>query len=175
MKTKTLHSKGKAERTFAVELETGEEPMSLLAGLVRRRSIGPSSIRATGAFSSAVLGFLDRSRSTHRRIVVAEHAEVLVFAGEVAHHEGTPVIQVRAVLGLADGTTRGGHLLEGSVWPSLEIVVSEDPAHLRKEFDPEVGLSLLLARHPPESMDVASTTDDEVPTWIHDLHPARLP
>jgi predicted DNA-binding protein with PD1-like motif len=175
MKTKTLHSKGKAERMFAVELDIGEDPMSLLAGLVQRRSIGPSSITATGAFASAVLGFLDRSRRTYRRIVVAEHAEVLSFTGEVADHAGKPVIHVRAILGLADGTTRGGHLLEGSVWPGLEIVVSEDPAHRRREFDPEVGLSLLLGRHPPESMDVAATSDDEVPTWIHDLHPARLP
>ena len=32
------------------------------------------------------------------------------------------------VLGLSDGTTRGGHLIEGRVFPTLEVVVTENPA-----------------------------------------------
>jgi predicted DNA-binding protein with PD1-like motif len=37
------------------------------------------------------------------------------------------VLHVHAVLGLPDGTTRGGHLLEGQVFPTLEDVVTETP------------------------------------------------
>jgi uncharacterized protein len=29
------------------------------------------------------------------------------------------------------------------VWPTLEVVVTETPAHLRKRFDPDVGLALI--------------------------------
>ena len=50
---------------------------------------------------------------------------------------------LHAVLGLSDGTTRGGHLLEGHVWPTLEMVVRETPAQLHKTLRPDVGLALI--------------------------------
>ena len=42
-----------------------------------------------------------------------------------------------------DGTTRGGHLLEARVWPTLEVIVTEWPAYLRKRFQAEIGLALI--------------------------------
>jgi predicted DNA-binding protein with PD1-like motif len=47
------------------------------------------------------------------------------------------------VVGRRDGSTVGGHLLEGHVWPTLEVVLTESPAHLRKKHDPETGLALI--------------------------------
>jgi hypothetical protein len=47
------------------------------------------------------------------------------------------------VLGLSDGTTRGGHLIEGRVFPTLELVVTENPAELRKVMHPELGVALI--------------------------------
>jgi uncharacterized protein len=37
----------------------------------------------------------------------------------------------------------GGHLLEGHVWPALEMVVRETPAQLHKTLRPDVGLALI--------------------------------
>jgi hypothetical protein len=50
---------------------------------------------------------------------------------------------IHAVLGLSDGITRGGHLLEGHVWPTLEVVIRETDAALRKTYRPEIGLALI--------------------------------
>ncbi len=36
-----------------------------------------------------------------------------------------------------------GHLLEGHVRLTLEVVLTESPAHLRKRHDPESGLALI--------------------------------
>jgi predicted DNA-binding protein with PD1-like motif len=47
------------------------------------------------------------------------------------------------VLGLSDGTTRGGHLLEGKVRPTLEIVLVETPTGLRRCKRPEFGIALI--------------------------------
>ena len=37
----------------------------------------------------------------------------------------------------------GGHLLEAHVRPTLEVLLTESPAHLRRRHDPESGLSLI--------------------------------
>ena len=52
-----------------------------------------------------------------------------------------PIVHAHVVLGLSGGTTRGGHLLEGWVYPTLEAVVTESPATMRKVLQPELGIA----------------------------------
>ena len=61
--------------------------------------------------------------------------------GDIAHDEDKRIVHVHCVVGLRDGTTRSGHLLDARVWPTLEVLVTEWPAYLRKRFDPEIGLA----------------------------------
>lgn len=174
MRSKTIHRAGKQERVFAVVLDEDEDPVRLLVSFAERHELRGSSITAVGGLSSAALGFVDRSRGLHKRIVIAEQAEVLSLVGDIAHHDGRPMLHAVAVLGLPDGTTRGGRLLEGCVSPTLEIIVTELPEHLWKTFDPKIELPVLMA--PAQAEDEARVLPsplDEPPTWLHDLHPAR--
>ena len=36
-----------------------------------------------------------------------------------------------------------GHLVEAHVRPTLEVILTESPAHLRKEIDKESGLAII--------------------------------
>jgi predicted DNA-binding protein with PD1-like motif len=47
------------------------------------------------------------------------------------------------VIGKADATAHGGHLVEAHVRPTLEVVLTELPRHLRRRFDAESGLTLI--------------------------------
>jgi uncharacterized protein len=47
------------------------------------------------------------------------------------------------VLGRSDGSTRGGHLQEGHVRPTLEITITETPGHLTRRKHAELGLALI--------------------------------
>ena len=72
-----------------------------------------------------------------------EQSEVLSLIGDVAEGDDGPSLNIHVVLGLRDGTTRGGHLLAGYVYPTLEITVTENPAQLRKVLNPDVGIALI--------------------------------
>jgi hypothetical protein len=67
----------------------------------------------------------------------------LSLLGDIAVGGDGPQPHLHAVLGLADGTTRGGHLLAGQVWPTLEVIIRETPAVLRKTDRPDLGLALI--------------------------------
>jgi hypothetical protein len=54
-----------------------------------------------------------------------------------------PSLHVHIVLGLADGSTRGGHLLSGTVRPTLEVVLTEVPATLRRKKRADLGIALI--------------------------------
>jgi predicted DNA-binding protein with PD1-like motif len=57
--------------------------------------------------------------------------------------DGKPKLHLHAVLGRRDASTLGGHLLKGWVEPTLEVVLTESPAHLRRVHDPVKGLPLI--------------------------------
>jgi predicted DNA-binding protein with PD1-like motif len=52
-------------------------------------------------------------------------------------------VHAHVVVGTRDGSARGGHLLEGHVRPTLELLVEEAPAELRKTYDRQSGLALI--------------------------------
>jgi predicted DNA-binding protein with PD1-like motif len=68
---------------------------------------------------------------------------VLSLIGDVALKDGQPKVHAHIVVGRSDGSTRGGHLIEGHVRPTLEVILTESPEHLRKEIDQESGLALI--------------------------------
>ena len=57
--------------------------------------------------------------------------------------EGKPALHIHIVVGTRDGSAKAGHLGEGHVRPTLEVVVTESPANLRKVRDTETGLALI--------------------------------
>ena len=59
--------------------------------------------------------------------------------------DGKPALHPHVVVSRADGIAMGGHLLEAHVRPTLEVVLTESPRHLRKRKDPESGLALIAA------------------------------
>ncbi|WP_175412493.1 PPC domain-containing DNA-binding protein [Streptomyces sp. TRM64462] len=134
---------GRSGAAYALVLDPGEDPLVCLDGFARDRDVGAAQITAVGAFETAVVGWFDRGAKDYRRIPVDEQCEVLSLVGDIAEDAEGPAAHVHTVLGLSDGTTRGGHLLEARVWPTLEIVVRTSPADLRKTYRPEIGLALI--------------------------------
>jgi predicted DNA-binding protein with PD1-like motif len=131
-------------KTYLLVFDPGEEVMKGLLAFAREKQLTAGHLTAIGAVSDAVLGYFDRAAKDYKRIPQKEQAEVLSLIGDVALKEnGEPGVHIHAVLGLSDGATRGGHLIEARVWPTLEVVVTESPKHLRRTFRPELGLALI--------------------------------
>lgn len=131
------------ERTIALVFDTGDEAMGMLARFANGRRIGAARFTAIGAFSRAVLGYFDWQRKDYEHIRVDEQVEVIALMGDVALERGRPKIHAHAVLGRRDGSTYGGHLLEGHVRPTLEVMLEQSPAHLARTTDAESGLALI--------------------------------
>jgi predicted DNA-binding protein with PD1-like motif len=129
--------------TYAVVLEPGDEVIAALGEFIRREEVEAASVTGIGAFSSAVLGYFDWQIKQYKRVPVTEQVEVLSLIGDVAVAAGVPTLHAHVVLGKADGSTVGGHLLEAQVRPTLEIIFIQAPSYLRKRRDPETGLALI--------------------------------
>jgi predicted DNA-binding protein with PD1-like motif len=141
MKAKLLHENG--ERTYALVFDKGDSVLPELEAFADEHGITAARFTAIGAFSDVKLGYFDRERKDYLEIPLKEQVEALSLLGDIADENGRPKVHAHAVVGLRDGGTRGGHLLEAHVWPTLEVILDESPEHLRKRSDAETGLALI--------------------------------
>jgi uncharacterized protein len=142
MKSKSIS--GAEERTFVLILDQGEEAFKAITEFADRQGISGASVLAVGAFSEAEVGWFDLSAKTYQPISVSQQCEVLGLIGDVAEgDDGKASLHLHAVLGLQDGSVRGGHFLSGTVRPTLEVTIRETVAHLRRKKRPELGIALI--------------------------------
>jgi hypothetical protein len=131
------------ERSFALVFDIGEEPVSLITTFAADHHMRAGRFSAIGAFSDALLGYFDWQKKDYEKIAIREQVEVLSLLGDIALADGQPRVHAHVVLGRRDGEARGGHLLEAHVRPTLEVILTESPAHLERVHDPETGLALI--------------------------------
>lgn len=133
-----------AERTYILVIEPGEEAFDAISRFADSENIDAASVTAIGAFKSAVLAFYDLDARRYAEIPVDRQTEVLSLIGDITlDDKGKPYPHLHAVLGLPDGHTRGGHFIEGTVLPTLEVTIRETPATLRRTFRRDLGLALI--------------------------------
>ncbi|HEX6959123.1 MAG TPA: PPC domain-containing DNA-binding protein [Ferrovibrio sp.] len=143
MQSRLLHQV-EGQRTFAVVLEQDEEVTAALQIFARQEDLSAAQLTGIGAFSDVVLAYFDWEKKDYRKIPIHEQVEVASMIGDVAlAPSGEPALHVHLVVGKRDGTAMAGHLSEGHVRPTLEVIVTETPAHLRKKVDPSSGLALI--------------------------------
>jgi uncharacterized protein len=146
MQHKLLHDSD-GQRTYVLVLETGEEVLSSLQAFAEAQKIHTAQLTAIGAFSDVILKYFDWDKKQYRDVPVREQVEVASLNGDIAQApSGGPALHVHLVVGKRDGTAMAGHLGEAHVRPTLEVIVTESPAHLRKVKDPESGLALIRPR-----------------------------
>lgn len=142
MKSKLLNENG--QKTYLVVFDSGDEVISGITQFAKNNQLNASQISAIGAFSEATLGFFNFSIKDYKKIPVQEQVEVLTLNGDITLKPGGGVqVHVHTVLGKADGTAHGGHLLSAKVHPTLEVIITESPAHLNRKKDEETGLALI--------------------------------
>jgi len=142
MKSKVVA--GGQERTFVLVLDPGEEAFQGISKFADQENITGASVIAIGAFEHAKVGWFDMEAKRYKPLPVGEQCEVLSLMGDIAQgDDGKASLHLHAVLGLSDGSVRGGHLLEGIVRPTLEVTIVETAAHLRRKKRPELGIALI--------------------------------
>jgi predicted DNA-binding protein with PD1-like motif len=143
MKSKLVSDRPGAQ-VHVVILDSGDEAFAALTKFANEAKIAAASLSAIGAFEKATVGWFDFASKRYKKIEVGEQCEVLSAIGDIAiGDDGKASLHVHLVVGLSDGSTRGGHLLEGVVRPTLEVVVTETPARLRRKKSADLGIALI--------------------------------
>ena len=123
--------------------DAGDEVMAGLKQAALEYKLTAGQLTGIGSFEEVTLGFFMPETRRYKKMIFHEQMEVLSLIGDVSLNDADPQIHAHVVMGRADATTRGGHLIRAIVRPTLEVVLTESAAHLHRKFNDEFGISLI--------------------------------
>ena len=139
---RVISTGSQGEKTYAVIFSRGDEVISGLTEFAEREKIQAAHLSAIGGFQHALFGWFDEEQKAFRNIPVDRQVEVCSLMGDIGIADAKPQIHIHGVVGSPTGDTKGGHLLEAYVGPTLELFVTTWPDALIKKHEAATGLSL---------------------------------
>lgn len=117
---------GKSGRTFQITMRKGDEILAGLTEFAEQNHIKTAHFTAVGAMDSGTLGWFDPDKRAYKKITISSEAEILSLTGNIMLQNGKPFVHAHCVVGLGDGSTKGGHLVEGRISLTLQAFVTDD-------------------------------------------------
>jgi hypothetical protein len=131
-------------KTFLLVFRTGQEVMKGLQTFARQHMLVAGQVTGIGAVSDSVIGYFDPEKKSYLRLHESGQHELLSLTGNLALYENEPFFHIHVALGMRDGRTCGGHLLEMKVQPTVELILTAYSRAVSRKIDPEWGLPLLV-------------------------------
>jgi uncharacterized protein len=112
-------------RNFQITFSRGDDVRSGLYDFALQHDIKVAHFTAIGALDHAVLGWSDPKVHSFKTTVLEQEVEVVACSGSITVTNGKPNVHTHVVVALPDGSTRGGHLLEGRVSLTLQVYLED--------------------------------------------------
>ncbi len=130
-------------RIVLIRLDMGEKIVSTLLGFLEDRAITSGHISGIGAVSEVNIARYLLGEKRFESLNLAGEFEVTSLTGLISKVDGKPHVHIHIVLGDSEFRALTGHLNEGVVGPTLELVIHKADISITRKEDSEVGLSLL--------------------------------
>jgi uncharacterized protein len=128
---------------FVVRLEKGEKVMENLTKFCTDQDIQAGSLSGIGALSQAEVQYYSLKDKEYHKKNFEDEFEVLNITGNISLVDDKPLIHAHITLSNTDFFAFGGHLVEATVGPTLEVIIEPMPGSITRKFDEEVGLKLI--------------------------------
>ena len=133
----------KAGRAFVGRLHRGSDLINEVQRFCAESSVNAAWLSAVGAVERAVFAYYEQDRHLYRELGSDTHHEIVGFVGNVSVRDGRPFVHAHATFADADGQTRGGHVLPGTVVFACEVTIREmGDVSLVRQHDDATGLAL---------------------------------
>ena len=141
MKVKLI-SKRDGIKNYVLIFAKGDEVLSGINDFAKQHKVALAHFTAIGALKGATTAWFDPERRMYKLNPINEQVELTSLIGDIGLYKGSPAVHSHMTIGLRDGTTRGGHLIEAHVYPTVELFIMVFPTPLEKTLDPETDLKL---------------------------------
>ena len=131
---------------YIICLDLGEKIRETLTSFLEQERVEAGFLYGLGAVRQAEIAHYSLSARKYNTKIFDGEFEVTNITGNVALVDGKPFLHMHITLGDNNYQTFGGHLMEGIVAPTLELILTTSPVRITRTYDEISGLKLLNFR-----------------------------
>lgn len=130
---------------YVVRLQKGEEIISALREVIQQKKIKGAFLFGLGVGKDLVLGYFDADKQSYRKKAFQGEYEFTSFLGNVSKFKDEIIVHCHVTITDKNFNAYGGHLFQGIVPATCEIVLFPFKKVLRRKKDRETGLNVIDA------------------------------
>lgn len=128
---------------YIIRLEKDEEIITAIKTAARRARIRGAFFFGLGVGKDLVLGYYDPHQKKYIKKAFQGEYEFTSLAGNITYANNDRIVHSHVTITNSDFAAFGGHLFQGTVPATCEIIVFPLPRSLRRTHDSLTGLKLL--------------------------------
>jgi len=131
------------DHRYQLRFMAGEKAVATLLDFCRAERIGYAALSGLGAVSGVDLAYFNDETRKYETHEIDEQLEVIGLTGNITIKDGAPFAHVHATFGARDLSVKGGHIMEMTVKPNLEIWLTRGTEEVVRLPDEDSGLHLM--------------------------------
>jgi hypothetical protein len=125
-----------------VRLDDGDEIVSSLKGICRKKNVRSALVSGIGAARRAEIAHYDTKEKRYNTKKFEGMLEIVSLSGNIALLNGEPVPHLHIAISRSDFSTLSGHLMSAEIYPTCEIVLTPLKSDIERKRDDKTGLNL---------------------------------
>lgn len=131
------------DHRYQLRFMAGERAIATLLDFCRAEGIGYAALSGLGAVSGVNLAYFNDETLEYETHDIAEQLEVIGLTGNITIKDDAPFAHVHATFGDKQLGVKGGHVMEMTVKPNLEIWLTRTDEPVNRLPDEDSGLYLM--------------------------------
>jgi uncharacterized protein len=138
-----MRSTAAGPNAFLLVFDISDEIVETLRRFAGTSGMASAHFTGIGGLHRATIAYWNWDTKRYEDIAVEEQVEIMSIIGNITRSPTDLKVHAHVVLGRRDGSTIGGHLKEGFVRPTAELVVTAIPNAISRERDATTALDLI--------------------------------
>lgn len=133
----------KTKNAYILRLEQNEELITTLKDFVIDNKIKSAFFYGLGTIKELILGYYDTKQKIYHKRTFVEEYEISSLIGNISYLSTDPIIHIHLTIAADNFIAYAGHLFQGLVGATCEIILFPLAIKLPRKADPKLGLNLL--------------------------------
>lgn len=128
--------------SYLIRLLPGEEIFSSLMDFAQKEKITLASVSGIGAVNHVKMGLFDIASQKYNAVIKDEALEITSLVGNISIMDSKSYLHLHITVSDAKMQVFGGHLNEGIISATAEIIVHTIEGAVERSFDCSVGINV---------------------------------
>jgi len=129
--------------TKIYSLRAGAKIPDDIVAIASKEKVSTAKVEAIGGVNRLRLAYFNQSEKRYEEHDYNEFLEATSLLGNITLKDSKPFLHAHGTFGRRDQSVIGGHVVSGTVFPLLEVLLTPTKNRALRRFDDELGLNVI--------------------------------